>query len=114
MLKSDDDTRYSNYHAEIDSNGYYKECNLYNILYYRQIKGIIEVPVMHCTYLLKSDIISKLSYIDESGRHEYVILSECARKMGIPQYLDNRVDYGILTLRNSIDKCQLFINNKIM
>jgi hypothetical protein len=38
-----------------------------------------------------------LSYEDESGRHEYVIFSDVARKAAIPQYLDNRQVYGYIT-----------------
>jgi hypothetical protein len=51
---------------------------------------------VHCTYLIRSDLISELTYSDESGRHEYVIFAESARKRGVPMYLDNRQVYGYI------------------
>jgi hypothetical protein len=88
---------YSNYHAEIDSLGYYQECDQYFWILNRYIRGIIEVPVVNCTYLVRADVIPELTYEDASGRHEYVVFSERARKAGIPQYLDNRQIYGYIT-----------------
>jgi glycosyltransferase involved in cell wall biosynthesis len=88
---------YSNYHAEIDPNGYYQDCDQYLWILNRYIRGIIEVPVVHCTYLVRSDVIPKLTYEDASGRHEYVVFSDGAREAGIPQYLDNRQIYGYIT-----------------
>jgi len=42
-----------------------------------------------------------LSYVDGSGRHEYVVFAESARRAGITQYLDNRQVYGYLTLEDT-------------
>jgi hypothetical protein len=42
-----------------------------------------------------------LRYEDGSGRYEYVVFSESARKARIPQYLDNREIYGYLSLDES-------------
>jgi glycosyltransferase involved in cell wall biosynthesis len=88
---------YSNYHAEIDANGYYVECDQYHWILSRWIRGVIEVPVVHCTYLVRTDIIKHLSYEDSTGRHEYVIFSNSSRKRNIPQYVDNRQVYGYIT-----------------
>jgi tetratricopeptide (TPR) repeat protein len=88
---------YSNYHAEIDANGYYKDCDQYLWLLNRSIRGVNEVPVIHCTYLVRSDVIDDLAYADGSSRHEYVIFAESARKHEIAQYLDNRQIYGYIT-----------------
>ena len=88
---------YSNYHAEIDANGYYKNCDQYHWILNRHVRGVVEVPVVHCTYLVRADVIPELTYEDDSGRHEYVIFSDSARKAGIPQYLDNRQVYGYVT-----------------
>jgi glycosyltransferase involved in cell wall biosynthesis len=87
---------YSNYHAEIDSVGYYQDCDQYFWILNRYVRGIIEVPVVHCTYLVRSDVIPELTYEDASGRHDYVVFSDSARKAGIPQYLDNRQIYGYI------------------
>jgi len=93
--------RYSNYHLDIDANGYFKDSPSYDWLLTQQIRGIVQVNVIHCTYLVRADAIAKLHYSDGSDRHEYVIFSATARAAGIPQYLDNRQIYGYLTLEES-------------
>ncbi len=88
---------YSNFHAAIDANGYYADSPYYAALLRRDIRGLVEVPVVHCTYLVRADALPFLSYDDGSCRHEYVIFSASARKAKIPQYLDTRQAYGYLT-----------------
>src|SRR5574338_1304857 len=62
------ETAYSNYHAAIDKNGYYVDCPLYYSLLRQEIKGLIQVPVVHCTYLMRSEFLDKVSYDDKSCR----------------------------------------------
>ena len=93
---------YSNYHEKIDDRGYYLHSEEYFWLLYQRVKGLCQVPVVHCTYLVRADVIPPLSYDDGSGRHEYVIFSDSARKNGIPQYLDTREVYGYLTLTEEV------------
>ena len=88
---------YSNYHAEIDANGYYQDCDQYHWILNRWIRGVLEMPVIHCTYLIRADVLNDLSYEDATSRHEYVVFSDSARKSGVPQYLDNRQIYGYIT-----------------
>ncbi len=88
---------YSNYHACIDENGYYQECPIYHILLSQQAKGLIQVPVVHCTYLVRKNVIDYLSYNDDSARYDYVVFSNSARDEEIPQYLDTRKIYGRIT-----------------
>lgn len=95
---------YSNYHYLIDKNGYFKEDPIYYKLLRREIKGIIEVGVIHCTYLINREYVDQLTYIDDTNRYEYVIFSHSARKKQIPQYLDNRLNYGVLTFAETIDE----------
>ncbi len=85
---------YANYHSSIDKNGYFLSSPLYYQLLNQEVKGLIEVPVIHCTYLIRYDVLDKIYYDDESGRYEYVIFSDSARINNIPQYLDNREIYG--------------------
>ncbi len=92
---------YSNYHAAVDANGYYRGCDQYYWVLSRRLRGVIEMPVVHCTYLIRRDVIEHLAYIDGTGRHEYVIFSESARKAGVGQYLDNRRIYGYLAFDES-------------
>jgi glycosyltransferase involved in cell wall biosynthesis len=95
--------RYSNYHAEIDANGYYQHCDQYDWIVHRWVRGIVEVPVVHTTYLMRADVLGELTYEDDSHRYEYVILSDVARKRAIPQYLDNRQVYGYVTFDKGAD-----------
>ena len=88
---------YSNYHAEIDAAGYYRACDQYFWLLERRVRGVVEVPVVHCTYLVRADVAPNLTYEDATNRHEYVVFSDSARKAGIPQYLDNRQVYGYIS-----------------
>jgi hypothetical protein len=97
LLRHADQTKlYANYHAKVDDWGYHQPCEEYDWILSRRIKGLNQVPVVHSTYLVRRDVIPKLSYDDGSGRHEYVIFSHSARKQGVPQYLDNREVYGYL------------------
>jgi hypothetical protein len=99
LLRNGDDPNsyYSNYHYLTDENGYYKDSNYYYEILYGKIKGLIEVEVIHCTYLVRNIVLDKVCYDDGSGRYEYAIFSDMLRKSGIPQYIDNRHEYGKLT-----------------
>jgi len=94
-------TSYSNYHYEVDANGYYAGHEMYLKILNRSVKGCIEVKVVHCTYLIHNRCLSSISYNDESHRYEYVIFSDVLRKKGIPQYMDNRYKYGFLTFADT-------------
>jgi GR25 family glycosyltransferase involved in LPS biosynthesis/glycosyltransferase involved in cell wall biosynthesis/SAM-dependent methyltransferase len=111
---------YSNYHADIDADGYYKHCDQYYWILSRQVRGVVEVPVIHCTYLIRADVIPELTYQDGTDRHEYVIFSDSARKAGIPQYIDNRQLYGYITfaegelyLSGGIERARSMLQNDL-
>lgn len=89
---------YSNFHAAIDENGYYKDSPLFYQLSNQEIKGLTKVPVVHCTYLVRYEHIPFLYYDDGSCRYEYVIFSDSARKNNITQFFDTRELYGFCTL----------------
>jgi len=88
---------YSNYHAEVDANGYYQKCDQYLWVLNRHVRGVIEMPLVHCTYLVRADVLTELTYEDGTTRYEYVIFADSARKAGAVQYLDNRQVYGYIT-----------------
>lgn len=88
---------YSNFHAAIDENGYYKESPWYLPLVNQELKGHIEVPVVHCTYLVRYEVLPEIMYDDGSYRYEYVIFSDNARKKRIPQYLDTTDSFGAIS-----------------
>ena len=97
MLQST--TLYSNFHYVVDAKGYHISKNpTYLKLYKREICDITSVKVVHCTYFVKNNLLEEISYDDGSERHEYVIFSDVLRKKDIEQYLDNRMQYGFLTM----------------
>lgn len=98
---------YSNYHAAVDAAGYFLSSPLYFSIFNQDIKGLFQVPVVHCTYLVRYEVQDKICYEDESYRYEYVIFSHSARKKNIPQYMDNREVYGRITFA---DDRQTFIS----
>jgi glycosyltransferase involved in cell wall biosynthesis len=96
MLQSK--TLYSNFSYEISENGYHVSHNpVYKTLCTRELCGITQVPVIHCTYFLHASLLQNIAYKDGTHRHEYVIFSDNLRKQGISQFLDNREEYGFLT-----------------
>ena len=94
---------YSNYHSDLDPNGYFKSCDQYHWILQRSIRGVLEQPVVHCTYLIRADVIEDLTYEDDTNRYEYVVFSDSARKAGVVQYLDNRQVYGYITFDEGAD-----------
>ena len=110
MLRiTDQNSYYSNFFAEIDSNGYYSYCDQYQWILERWVRGVFEVPVVHCTYLIRGDVISDLRYLDGSGRYEFVVFSGSAREAGIQQYIDNRQVYGYITFDAEADAAKAIV-----
>ena len=103
LLRNGDDplSHYSNFHYLTDENGYYRHSPLYFDVLYQTVKGLIQVEVIHCTYLVRKEALDGVIYNDGSGRYEYVIFSDMLRKHGIPQYIDNRRCYGKITFCNT-------------
>jgi len=107
------DDRYSNFHEKVDARGYFLDSEPYDWLLYQRVKGLCQVPVVHCTYLVRSDAIPHLSYSDNTNRHEYVIFSESARQREVLQYLDNRDVYGYLTLDETPETSVRLIGSQV-
>ena len=94
---------YSNYHQAVTPEGYWDQTPHYWTVWERGITGLIEEPVVHCTYLIRHEVLPLVSYDDGSGRYEYVIFSDSCRKQGIQQYLDNRSVYGFITFAETTE-----------
>lgn len=94
---------YSNFHYKADEDGYMAHCDEYFEVVDGRITGLVEVDVIHCTYLIRREALTQLTYCDNSWRYEYVIFSHSARRAGIPQYLDNRQPNGFLTFANTVE-----------
>ncbi len=86
---------YCNFFCDINEKGYYKEHPNYFKILRRQMVGAFKVPVVHCTYLVKSEYIDSLSYADDTDRHEFIIFSESARNHGVDQYICNEKEFGV-------------------
>ena len=87
---------YSNFFCAVDPNGYYKPDPLYEKLLLRKVVGTLPVPVVHCTYLIKNEVLDKLSYIDGTRDYEFVIFSRLARQNDVSQWICNEKEYGTL------------------
>jgi hypothetical protein len=96
---------YSNYHLLTNVRGYYIDDMRYYTVLNREITGLIQCDVVHCTYLIRKDVFENVRYVDGTDDYEYVIFSNTLRKLGIPQYLDNTQIYGHLTLHENVDAC---------
>lgn len=98
MLRSipENNDVYSNYFCKIDEDGYcLADPDYFKILTYQK-KGTFEEPVVHCTYLINSNVIDKLDYTDGTENHEFVIFSRSARKNNVGQYICNEENFGTL------------------
>ena len=90
----DENDFYSNYHADIDSNGYFQDSKQYGWIARRLIRGVIQVPVVKGAYLVRTDGSKGLSYVDHTKRDAYVVFADHARNESVEQYIDNREVYG--------------------
>jgi hypothetical protein len=101
---------YSNFHYEVDDNGYYKTHPYYYTIVDDSLKGIIRVECVHCSYFIPYQHLSKVCYDDSSGKYEYVIFSDSMRNNDIHQYIDNSISYGFLTLADTKEHFELEYN----
>lgn len=100
---------YSNFHADIDQNGYYKSCDQYYKIFNCKQRDIFEVPVVHCTYFIRYEYLLKMCYDFNDSRMEYVVFSDQCRIQKIPQFIDNRYNYGYLTFADFRSDFERFI-----
>jgi hypothetical protein len=100
----DSTSYYSNFHDEVDANGYFLKSENTHQIRWRTIKGLFDVKVIHCTYFINNKYLSSVCYDDNSNRYEYVIFSDALRKCGIKQFLDNHKNYGIVSFAETINE----------
>ena len=101
---------YSNYHDKVDDYGSIVPEDPYYKILDQKVRGLILCDCVHCTYLIKREYIDKLTYLENSDRWEYMVFSASARENNIPQYLDNRRIYGVLTLTENERACRWWVN----
>jgi len=92
----DTTVRATNVHHCCDPNGYYQECAHYDHIRNKEIRGLVECGVVHCTYFIPKWVLPFVKYDDGSGRYEYVIIADGLRKAGIKQFYDSRFNNGFL------------------
>jgi len=108
LLRHVDPPRYySNYHHKVSPEGWYVESPEYYPIWAQKWPGLHVVDCVHCTYLVRRDVLPSTYYEDPEyprlgNRYDYVVFSECLRKLGVPQLLDNREIYGWLTLEEEV------------
>ena len=98
--------RYSNFFAAVDPNGYFAADSKYDDILSRSNHllwnggsfGVITVPLIHCTYLVRADAIPKLHYLEQFQRYEFVSFADSARKAKIKMAVDNYRDNGVIAL----------------
>lgn len=98
---------YSNFHYDVDENGYYKRHDNYYKVVDEELVGIISVKCVHCAYFIPTAALQYCSYSDTTKRHEYVIFSDSLRKNNIKQYIDNTLPYGFLTFAETTGHYEL-------
>ena len=101
---------YSNFHYDVDNNGYYKKHDNYYQIIDEKLKGIICVKCVHCTYFISNKYLQYVAYMDKTSRHEYVIFSDSLRKNIVNQYIDNTFSYGFLTFAETKEHYDLEYN----
>jgi hypothetical protein len=106
---------YSNYHYDVQENGFYKTNNKYFSILNNEITGLIRVCCVHCSYLIPYKYLSSIKYNDNSDRYEYIIFSDILRKQNIPQYIDNTQKYGYLTFSETKEEFEVDLSeNKLV
>lgn len=91
-----------NFHVCFKENGaWYDYCDSYKKIVNREIKDLVQVKIVHCTYLIQREFLPYMLYDDGSWRYEFYVFSENARKKNIPQYIDTRKIYGKQTLADN-------------
>lgn len=85
---------YSNFFYAITDNGYFASHPDFFNVFFRKMIGTYKVPLVHCAYLIKSEYIDKLNYLDGTNEYEFIIFSRNARKNNVDQYICNEIEFG--------------------
>lgn len=85
----------SNFFADVNEYGYFKHHPDYNLILEEEKKGTFEVPVIHCTYLIKCEYLDRLSYSSENPDFEFLSFGRHARKNEVGQYICNEENFGV-------------------
>jgi hypothetical protein len=98
---------YSNFHDAVDENYWYQATERYNQILAEELRGIFEVPLVHCTYLVQSKFFNSINYSFKFGDWEYKNFARSCNKFGVSQFIDARKTYGYVTLSNDVESCEI-------
>jgi SAM-dependent methyltransferase len=102
---------YSNFHDDVDKEYWFKDTERYREILDYKLQGIFEVPLVHCSYLIRNDVFGYINYGEIPGNWEYKNFSISLSKAQIPQNIDARKTYGVLTLSNDIGSCEIALED---
>ncbi len=85
----------TNFFADVSEHGYYKDHPDYQCILNQEKVGTFPVPVIHCSYLIRSDALPGLSYLNETPDFEFIAFGRCARSHDIQQYICNEEEFGV-------------------
>ncbi|NGX37875.1 MAG: hypothetical protein K1000chlam2_01041 [Chlamydiae bacterium] len=106
---------YSNFFYAVDENGYYLDHPVFWQIFYRMKKGTFQVPLVHCTYLIKKEYLPHLTYLDGTSDYEFIIFSRSARNHEVDQFICNEEEFGVqfagdnISLEDEIRKFRPFL-----
>ena len=101
-----ENSHYANFHDAVDDNYWFVSTDKYRKILSGELQGIFEVPLVHCTYLVRADVFEFIDYKLKPGDWEYKNFAASCKKFGISQFIDARKTYGYLTLSNDVESCE--------
>jgi len=106
LRRADDENKYSNFFSAITESGYFAHSPQYDVIFYQWEKGLFNVPVVHCTYLIDCKYLNQLAYNKDGWpdyHYEFVLFSVVARSQGIDQFISNEKVFGFVRYHDMID-----------
>lgn len=108
--------RYSNFHEQIGPIGEFVQSERNLQICARELIGIIPVSLVHCTYLVRKDVLKHVNYQLHDDNYEYrnFALSLRRNAPSIEQYLDARHIWGCLFFTEfdgALESCQTLLNS---
>lgn len=96
---------FTNFHTVISEDGNCVKDEKYIKIVNCEDTGFFEVPIVHCCYFLRNNVLKHAKYSGDS--FEYLVFSKNLRDNNIKQYVDNTKCYGYITFaenREELDK----------
>ncbi len=84
----------ANFFYDVTVDGFNKDHESYFKILNYEVVGTFKVPLVHSAYLIKAEVLNKLSYLDETEDNDYIVFSRNARKNNVDQYISNERDFG--------------------